>query len=99
MTRIATGIFQDCFPSSPKRGTTKQQIRCCGTANEGRALRDFEEHAPSRSDGFMVPAGDNGVFDPRVAALLSLADRAPSPEPALLLHNFLGSFLCCKCGT
>jgi hypothetical protein len=67
-------------------------------ASEGRALRDFKEHAPSRSDGFMVPAGDDEVFDPRVAALLSLADRAPSPEPALLLHNFLGSFLCCKCG-
>jgi hypothetical protein len=67
-------------------------------ASEGRALRDFKEHAPSRSDGFVVPARDNEVFELRVAALLSLADRAPSPQPALLLRNFLGSFLCCKCG-
>jgi hypothetical protein len=31
-------------------------------------------------------------------ALLALAKRAPSPEPALLLRHFAGSFVCCKCG-
>jgi hypothetical protein len=67
-------------------------------AGESRMLCDFKEHAPSRADGFMVPAGDDAVLDLRAAALLSLADRAASPEPALLLRNFLGSFLCCKCG-
>jgi hypothetical protein len=65
---------------------------------EDRVLRDFKEQAPSRSDGFMVPVGDSEAFDPRTAALLALADRAPSREPALLLRNFLGSFFCCRCG-
>jgi hypothetical protein len=67
-------------------------------ASEGRALRDFKKHAPSRSDGFMVPSGDGETFDRHAAALLSLAGRAPSTEPDLLLRNFLGSFRCCKCG-
>jgi hypothetical protein len=67
-------------------------------AGENRALRDFKDHEPSRSDGFMVLAGDSEVLDLRAAALLSLARRAPSPEPALLLGHFLGRFPCGKCG-
>jgi hypothetical protein len=63
-----------------------------------RALLDYKEHAPSRSDGFMVPAAAGEAFGGRATALLSLADRAQSPEPALLLRSFLGSFLCCRCG-
>jgi hypothetical protein len=64
-----------------------------------RAMDDFREHSPTRSDGFMVPAADSRAFDPAGAALLSLAGRAPSPRPAPSLRNFLGGFHCCKCGT
>jgi hypothetical protein len=63
-----------------------------------RALLDYKEHAPSRSDGFMVPVADGEALEGRATALLSLADRAQSPEPALLLRSFLGSFLCRRCG-
>jgi hypothetical protein len=59
---------------------------------------DYREQAPSSADGFIVPAADSQTFDPPTAALLSLSERAPSPAPALLLRNFLGSFRCCKCG-
>lgn len=65
---------------------------------DDRLLLDFKEHAPSRSDGFMVPAGEGDVSDRRAAALLALASRAPSPEPVLLLRHFLGIFRCGKCG-
>jgi hypothetical protein len=63
-----------------------------------RVLRDFREQAPSRCDGYIMVAEDSEVCDARAVALLSLADRAPHPEPALLLRHFLGSFVCCKCG-
>ncbi len=66
---------------------------------EGHAFLDYKERVPSRSDGFMVPVGDSQAFDRQTAALLSLADRASSREPPLLLRNFLGTFLCCRCGT
>jgi hypothetical protein len=63
-----------------------------------RAQLDWQDRAPSRADGFISPAGADEAFDPRVSALLSLAHRAASAEPALLLRNFLGSFFCRKCG-
>lgn len=43
-----------------------------------------------------MPAANGRAFDRPTAALLSLAEGAPSLEPALLLRNFLGSFVCCK---
>src|SRR6202030_4116427 len=67
-------------------------------ADEERAMLDFGENTSSRSDGFMVPATDTEVVDHRAAALLSLARRALSPEPTLLLCGFLGTVPCCKCG-
>jgi hypothetical protein len=66
--------------------------------DETRSLRDYKERAPTRSDGFLVPAADNEIFGPRTAALLSLSQRAMSGEPALLVRNFLGHFRCCRCG-
>ena len=69
-----------------------------GAPHEDKGLRDFKDGAPSRADGFMTPITEDGVPDARVAALLVLAKRAPSPEPALLLRHFAGSFFCCKCG-
>jgi hypothetical protein len=85
--RVAIYADENASPMEPAQAT-----------GESRALRDFREQAPSRSDGFMVPAGDSEVSDSRAVALISLADRALNAEPALLLRNFLGSFLCCKCG-
>lgn len=67
-------------------------------AGGDRAMRDHEEHAPSRADGFIMATAGNEVADPRIAALLSLANRIPNPEPALLLRHFLGSVHCRKCG-
>jgi hypothetical protein len=64
-----------------------------------RAHLDFVEDAPSRADGFIIPAARDDVSDPRALRLLSLADRLPSPEPGLLLRSFLGHIQCCKCGT
>jgi len=46
----------------------------------------------------MIPVTEDSDLDIRVAALLALAKRAPSPDPALLLRHFAGSFVCCKCG-
>jgi hypothetical protein len=69
-----------------------------GAPHEDKGLSDFKDGAPSRADGFMTPITEGGVLDARVAALLALAKRAPSPEPALLLRHFAGSFVCCKCG-
>jgi hypothetical protein len=68
-------------------------------ADDERALRDYNDSAPSRSDGFIVPVGSGESPDTRITALLRLADRAASTKPALLLRNFLGTFHCCKCGT
>jgi hypothetical protein len=63
-----------------------------------RAFLDYKEQAPSRCDGFMVPVENREVTDERAAALLSLADRAPSKEAGVLLRHFLGDFVCSKCG-
>src|SRR5215831_17990440 len=84
--RIAIYAKEDAMQTAPRRHGDKNRVR------------DFEERAPSRADGFMMPAAENDVLDARTIALLSLAERAPSPEPALLLRHFAGSFLCCKCG-
>jgi hypothetical protein len=65
---------------------------------DDKGLSDYKEGAPSRADGFVVPIAENNVLDARTASLLSLAKRAPSPEPALLLRHFVGSFVCGKCG-
>ena len=62
-------------------------------------LDDYEDGAPLRADGFMLPiAVDERIADRRVAALLELASRATVPIPMLLLRNFLGRFDCRKCG-
>jgi hypothetical protein len=66
---------------------------------EDRGLQDYKERAPSRADGFIVPAKNSGAPDSRVTALLALADGAPNAKPGLLLRNFLGTFLCRRCGT
>jgi hypothetical protein len=65
---------------------------------DDKGLSDYKEGAPSRADGFVVPIAENNVLDARTASLLSLAKHAPSPEPALLLRHFVGSFVCGKCG-
>jgi hypothetical protein len=69
-----------------------------GAPGDDKSLSDFKDGAPSRADGFTTPITDDGVLDDRIAALLTLAKRAPSPEPALLVRHFAGTFLCCKCG-
>lgn len=67
--------------------------------DDDRAFQDYRDGAPSRSDGFVLPLGDSDdVSDRRITALLTLADQAPNPEPALLLRCFLGEFACSKCG-
>jgi hypothetical protein len=63
-----------------------------------RLLRDCEDKAPSRADGFIAPAEPGDISDPRAQRLLSLADRSPSPVASLLLCNFLGRIQCRKCG-
>jgi hypothetical protein len=50
-----------------------------GAPNEDKGLRDFQDGAPSRADGFMTPITEGGVLDARVAELLALAKRAPNP--------------------
>jgi hypothetical protein len=65
---------------------------------ETRGFLDYKEGAATRHDGFILPARDNEVSDRRAVALLSLAARAESAKPALLLRHFLGSFECCICG-
>jgi len=69
-----------------------------GVMRETRGFRDYKGGAATRHDGFILPARDDEVSDRRAAALLSLAGRAESAEPALLLRHFLGSFECCRCG-
>lgn len=64
------------------------------------ALQDYRDGTPTRSDGFLSPVSNaEDIADERIKALLVLADKAPSPTPALLLRNFLGSFDCLKCQT
>jgi len=65
---------------------------------DDKSLHDYRERAPSRGDGFIMPIAESDVLDARTAALLSVAKRAPSPEPALLVRHSAGSFLCYKCG-
>jgi len=72
--------------------------RARGAPHDDRGMSDIKDGAPSRADGFMTPIRDDGVLDARLAALLALAKRAPSPDPALLVRHFAGTFLCCKCG-
>ena len=61
-------------------------------------LLDLKAGTPSRADGFIVAARDSDITDRRATALLHLADQSTSPEPAMLLRNFLGSFRCSECG-
>ena len=69
-----------------------------GMMRETPASPDYKDGAATRHDGFILPTHDGEVSDRRAAALLSLAGRAESAEPALLLRHFLGSFECCICG-
>ncbi len=69
-----------------------------GVMRETRGFLDYKDGAATRHDGFILPARDSEVIDRRAAALLSLASRAESTEPAVLLRHFLGSFECCRCG-
>jgi hypothetical protein len=69
-----------------------------GAPHENKGSSDLKDGAPSRADGFMMPITEDDVLDARVADLLTLAKRAPSPELALLLRHFAGSFVCCECG-
>lgn len=62
------------------------------------AMLDWEEKSPSRADGFIAPADDADVPDPRVARLLALAQRGASPAPSVLLRSFLGHIQCRRCG-
>jgi hypothetical protein len=66
--------------------------------DDERALDDFKARTPSTADGFVVPADESEVSDRGAAALLSLAERAASTEPAVLLRNLLGHFVCGNCG-
>jgi len=88
--RVAIYANENVPPAAAMPGPSEGRL--------SRVLRDFREQAPSRSDGFIMVAEDNEVSESRAVALRSLADRAPHPEPALLLRHFLGSFVCCKCG-
>src|SRR5262249_51235705 len=72
--------------------------RALRPSSDDKGLCDYKEGSPSRADGFMAAIAENDVLDTPTAALLSLAKRAPSPEPARLVRHFAGSFLCCKCG-
>lgn len=56
-------------------------------------LQDYRDGKPTRSDGFLSPISKTeDIADERIKALLVLANKAPSPTPAMLLRNFLGSF-------
>ncbi|MBR0777495.1 hypothetical protein JQ543_14275 [Bradyrhizobium diazoefficiens] len=64
---------------------------------DSRPNLDFREGAASRADGFIVPIENE--LAPVTLRLLALADRAQTPQPAILLRNFLGSFRCSRCKT
>lgn len=78
------------YAEDPTRGAVRPA--------DDKGHSDYQEGAPSRADGFMIPITEDGVLDARVAALLALAKRSPGPEPALLLRHFAGTFVCCTCG-
>jgi hypothetical protein len=63
-----------------------------------RAVEDYKDGAPSRCDGFIIPARGDEASDSRTLKLLSLADRSTSAALGLLLRCFLGRIACCKCG-
>lgn len=63
-----------------------------------RMMLDYHDKAPSRADGFIIPAAPGDVSDARALRLLALAERTADPQPGLLLRNFLGHIPCCKCG-
>jgi len=69
------------------------------SAVDDRVLQDYKARAPSNADGFVSPADPDDVNDGRAARLVSLANRATSPEPGLLLRHFRGRIVCGKCGT
>jgi hypothetical protein len=64
---------------------------------DSRPMLDYREGAATRADGFIAPVEDR--LTPTTLRLLSLADRAQAPQPAVLLRNFLGSFHCTRCET
>jgi hypothetical protein len=72
------------------------RIAVYGDGDDG--LSDYKEGSPSRAGGFTVPIGENDVFDVRITALLSTAERAARPDLALRVRHFAGTFCCCKCG-
>ncbi len=74
-------------------------ISAAYAGTDSRLLLDIKEGAASRSDGFIVPAGDEKTLAPSTMRLLLLANRGQVPKPAVLLRNFLGSFRCRRCGT
>jgi hypothetical protein len=72
--------------------------RAKGQRGSDPAVLDFQEGAPSRANGFLRPVSPEDALDPRSAALLSLAARAPDNIASTLLRNFLGTFPCPRCG-
>jgi hypothetical protein len=89
-------LFGDRIAVYAREGTASVVRR--EDASVARMLRDFKEGAPSRCDGLIAPARDDEVLEPCAAELLALAERAPSQRSSLLLRNFLGVLVCCKCG-
>jgi hypothetical protein len=71
-------------------------ISAADGAADSRPLLDRKEATAARSDGFIVPAGDEQI-DPSIMRLLLLANRGPASQPAVLLRHFLGSFHCRRC--
>ena len=46
----------------------------------------------------IAPIAEHDILDARIAALLSIAERAARRDLALRVRHFAGSFVCCKCG-
>lgn len=64
-----------------------------------RALLDYKDGLPSRADGFLSPVpGAEDLQDERAAGLLDLAMKSDDPRLPLLMRNYLGRFVCAKCG-
>jgi hypothetical protein len=64
---------------------------------DSRPTLDYRDGMASRADGFIVPVKDK--LSAVTLRLLSLAERAQTPRPGVLLRNFLGSFRCGRCET